>query len=107
MILVSRWLAIAAIVRRVFVVRICGREPRARISTMRGRKAAGSRRKKARAWTANAEQTAMRRMLDQGEKIIIALTEPVDAGSVLEWENYRSRAREICNKLQRKKRAGI
>lgn len=43
-------------------------------------------------------------MLDQGEKIIIALTEPVDAGSVLEWENYRSRARESWNKLQRKKR---
>lgn len=43
-------------------------------------------------------------MLDQGEKIIIALTEPVDAGSVLEWENHRSRARESCNKLQRKKR---
>lgn len=42
-------------------------------------------------------------MLDQGEKIIIALTEPVDAGSVLEWENYRSRARESCSKLQRKK----
>ena len=42
-------------------------------------------------------------MLDQEEKIIIALTEPVDAGSVLEWENYRSRARESCNKLQRKK----
>lgn len=53
---------------------------------------------------ANAEQTATRRMLDQGEKIIIALTEPVDAGSVLEGENYRSRARESWNKLERKKR---